>query len=218
MESIEAYFRRHSGRAFLLGNGRSLADHLDAPFNPEETITMNRSWIVVPNALYHCMNGDMRTRIGHPKHIIFLGHKEQYGDEFSLGCPIIHVTAYSTEAARKIKQLKDLGIPAEFDLRQIWPTAGISEKKATAGLLAVYAAWFLGFREVYLIGYDGYGGHFTKADWNLTPSHAWIVPQFVHHTNKLLEYDPDFRLYNCNPDNAYGNLPYKSVEAAINGD
>lgn len=201
MDSIEGYYNRHAGRVFLLGNGPSLSGYDFTGLDPNETITMNRSWRECPRALYHCLSGDLRVNISPlPKHILFLGQPEQYSN-YKTGCPVILVQT-KIMGVHIPKPPNKWGVSQEFDLRYGW-------QPSHCGLFAVYAAWFVGFREIYLLGYDGYGGHYTEEDANIIPDHSKIIPDFVSRTNRLLKYDSSLRIFNCNPENHYKNLPIK---------
>lgn len=203
MDPIESYFNKHSGRLFILGNGPSLSSHNLSKIIPNECITMNRSWDLVPRSLYHCLAGDLRIKMNPlPQHVLFLGQPSQYSSSFKMGCPVILIQTQIL-GAQIPKPKKDLGIPAEFDLRYGWPVTH-------CGLFAVYAAWFLGFREIYLLGFDASGYHYTDTIPPL-PDHARLIKDFVKYTKRLLAYDPSLKLYNCNPENKYKNLPIKGI-------
>lgn len=206
MNPIESVFNLHSGRVFLLGNGPSLNDYDLSKLNPNEVISMNRSWRSVHNCLYHCTSGDLRVNFNpYPQNLVFLGQPEQYGWNYKKKCPIILVQ--TKIAGVKIPKPKAaLPIQAQFDLRLGWPPTHV-------GLFAVYFAYWLGFREIYLLGYDGYGKHFMKAGEEYWPEkkfaekHRVMVPQFRNYIRPLLEDVPDLELYNCNSENEYKNLP-----------
>lgn len=199
MDSIGNYRNRHSGRIFLLGNGPSLADYDLSKLSPNECISMNRSWRDMPRALYHCISGDLRVNLNpFPQHIFFLGQPDQYPN-LRMKCPVILVQTRILGVHIPVPK-EDIGVPARFDLRRGWPITH-------CGLFAVYASWWLGFREIYLLGYDGYGNHYTDPT-RRQPDHAKLKREFVGNVNALLEYDSKLNVYNCNPKNAYKNLPY----------
>ena len=198
MDRIDNYHNKHSGRVFLFGNGPSLADYDLSKLNPSECITMNRSWRDMPRALYHCVSGDLRVNFSPlPQHILFLGQPEQYPN-YRPKCPVILVQTRII-GVRIPEPKVDLGIPAMFDLRRGWPITH-------CGVFAAQAAWWLGFRKLYLLGYSGYGNHYTDPT-SQEPDHTKLKREFVNTINALLRYDRTLEMYNCDPHNAYKNLP-----------
>jgi len=119
-----------------------------------------------------------------------------------MACPVICVQT-KILGVKVREPNKQLPIPKHLDLRYGWPPTH-------CGLFAVYAAWFLGFNPIYLLGYDGYGTHYVddvKHDWrNYEAKHEKAIIDFRQYIDKLLEFDQNVNIYNCNPSNAYGNL------------
>ena len=206
MRDIAEYRNTNTGRLFILGNGPSLLDYDLSLLKVDQTMTMNRTWRAIPGAMYHCCSGDLTGIRQLPQHVLFLGQPEQYPRvPKSLQCPVILVqTRIMGVRIPKVKPIT--GIAPELDLRRGWPPTH-------CGLFAVFAAHWLGFKEVFLLGYDGYGGHCTAKDADHIPDHAKVVPEFKKHVSTLLALaDPVFKVYNCNPNNAYGNLPIAFYE------
>ncbi|MHA2389973.1 MAG: hypothetical protein ACXACW_14735 [Candidatus Hodarchaeales archaeon] len=194
---LEQYYNKESGRVFLLGNGPSLAEYDISKLNPNEVIAINRSWRECPTALYYCTSGDLQKQIGNPKNVLFLGQPEQIKN---IKCPAPVILIQTRILGVRIPEPKtSLGIPPQFDLRWGWPPTHV-------GLFALYAAWFLGFREIWLLGYDGYGLHYSNVDPNV-PDHDKLIPEFVKYGNRLTEYDSTLKVYNCNHRNKYCNFP-----------
>lgn len=219
MNPIESIFHAHSGRVFLLGNGPSLNNYDLSKLNPNEVISMNRSWRCVKQPLYHCVSGDLRINFNpFPQNIIFLGQPEQYRG-YKTKCPVILVQ--TRIAGVKIPEPKVwLSVPSEIDLRRGWPST--HTPPTHVGLFAVYAAWWIGFRKVYLLGFDGYGRHFMESnvDRKLTKvmfevKHKMMVPQFRKYIDILLKNAPDLKVFNCNPRNEYKNLPVADFNELI---
>ncbi len=191
---------KFSGRIFLLGNGPSLLDNDLSKLDKEEVLTMNRSGRDVPNAKFHLASGDLTVLGTEPEFVLFYGQESMYpGTRLSfLRSPVILIRVNGP--GQKFKEMPSLGIPGRFDLRYGW---GVT----AAGVLAVYAAWWLGYREIYLLGYDGYGAHYTDRHCgDHIPNHAKNVPEFVSKVDDLMAYDSSLKVVNLNPKNTYGNL------------
>ena len=140
-------------------------------------------------------------------------HRSCYGWGYKKKCPVILVQ--TKIAGVKIPKPKEvLPVAAQFDLRLGWPPTHV-------GLFAVYFAYWLGFREIYLLGYDGYGKHFIKAgdethtEKNFEDKHRIMVPQFRKYVQHLLEDVPEIEIYNCNPENEYKNLPIANLQEVV---
>ena len=201
MQRIEDYFKLHSGRIFILGNGQSLIEHDLSRLDPIETITINRAWKMKPGALYHCCSGDLRGIREEPQNIFFLGQESQY-PQVPVSCPVVLVQTRIL-GAKFHPPTKKLDVPPALDLRLGWPPTH-------CGLFAIFGAWWLGFEEIYLLGYDGYGGHYTKKDWDLIIPEEKVKEEFRSYI-RLFQEETNYKveIYNCNLNNAYKNLPFK---------
>lgn len=201
MEQIGDYRNRFSGRIFLLGNGPSLLENDLSNLEKGEVMTMNRSGKDVKNTKFHLASGDL-TQLGtKPEYVVFYGQESMYPAPrlANIASQVILVRGRGPGQLFDKQPLID--VPRRFDLRYGWPvTAG--------GLLAVYCAWWMGYREIYLLGYDGYGTHYTdRHGGQFRPSHEKLVPEFIEGISALLDHDPGLKVVNLNPENKYGNLP-----------
>jgi hypothetical protein len=209
MERVEDYWKKHSGEVFILGNGTSLNDHDLSLLDPSKVITMNRSYKEVQKPLYHicCMDLTQIRKERWPQNILFLG-----GDEQSVGnsklnhipCPVILIQT-KVPGNRIYPSKTTFEVHEELDLRRGFNITH-------AGLLAVHCAWWLGFEMAYLLGYDGYAGHYTKRDKTMIPNHK-------KHKQEMAEFmellDGQMKVYNCNEHNAYEAHKYIPFELAL---
>jgi len=211
MNSIEAYFAIESGPCFILGNGPSLNNYDLSLLNPNNSITMNRSWKVLPGAKYHCNTMDITSVQNTPQNIIFLGPEEDAVGASVLRkikCPVILVQMGTVKPSRlRPKRLK-LSIPSRLDLRNGW-------SQSHCGVFALACAWWLGYNPIFLLGYDGYGYHYITDRYKLIgrlPPHELQTRQYRQYA-KLLEGEVE--VYNCNKDNVYEVHPYMSFDEAL---
>lgn len=206
MENIANYKDRFSGRIFLIGNGPSLLENDLSNLEKEEIMTMNRSGRDIPNTKFHLASGDLTVLGTKPEYVIFYGQESMYPAPRlrNINSPVILIRGCGP--GQHFKKQADWGIPREFDLRYGWPVT-------SAGHLAIVVAWWMGYNPIYLLGYDGYGTHYTDRHGGMyRPEHEKIVPQFVTGINKLLKFDSRLEVINLNPDNKYGNLPVSILD------
>lgn len=211
MESIEKYYQIEEGPAFLLGNGPSLVVHDLNLLDPNQVITMNRSWKFVPKARYWLNAGNIDQARKTPQNIVFMGPDEDAVRKNllqSLKCPVILLQ--TANAKLRPKRVK-LDLPADLELRNGWP------RNSNIGLLAIFWAWWVGFNPIFLLGYDGYGKHFEPCLLDRRPDifatkHAKGVREYKQRTRAL---DGRVAIYNCNPENQYDTHEYYNYDAAI---
>lgn len=209
MKSIEEYYKVERGPVFLLGNGPSLNDYDLTGINPDHVITMNRSWKRCPGARYWLNAGNLDQARKTPQNIVFFAGDESAVRQdllMSLKCPVILLQ--TSNAKLKPKHLK-LDLPADLDLRNGWP------RNSNIGLMAVFWAWWVGFKPIITLGFDGYGKHFVEESLDrredlYATKHVKAIAEYKQRTEVLR---PHVLILNCNEDNAYGE-GYISFEVA----
>ena len=83
-----------------------------------------------------------------------------------------------------------------------------------SGLAALNIALLLGYKEIYLIGFDLYPGHVFENEYekrgihsDQTYAHEWTMNKIV---NKFeLFKDVDAKIYNCNPHSRIKTFPFQ---------
>lgn len=200
MQHINNYRNSRSGRLFILGNGPSLLDNDLTRLDKYEVMTINRSWRDVPGAMFHLASGDLTGIRQPPQNILFYGTESMYPPTRIAQFPSNIILIRMQGPGHIFKEVSYVGIPRAFDLRYGWNvTAG--------GVLAIYCAWWLGYRDLYLMGYDGYGNHYTN-NWRGAdvPDHVKLVPEFKSLVRKLLEFDSELQITNMNHNTTYKDL------------
>lgn len=210
MDNIEKYYQIEKGPAFLLGNGPSLIVHDLNLLDPNQVITMNRSWKFVKGARYWLNAGNIDQARATPQHIVFMGPDEDAVRKNllqSLKCPVILL---QTSDAKLLPKRVKLDLPADLDLRNGWP------RNSNIGLLAIFWAWWVGFDPIFLLGYDGYGKHFVNENLDrrndlYATKHLKGIKEYKQRTKCL---EGKVTIYNCNPDNQYDIHRYYNYSAA----
>jgi hypothetical protein len=218
MESIEKYYQRESGPAYLLGNGPSLARACGPILTRaywdvlpvEQTITMNRSWKCVPKARYWLNTCNIDQARKTPQNIVYLGPDEDSVRQNlldSIKCPVILLQ--TSGAKLRTKHLK-LDIPADLDLRNGWP------RNSNIGLVAIFWAWWVGFNPIVCIGYDGYGKHFVSENLDrredlYATKHDKAIKEYQQRIRALPSH---IKIYNTNPYNTYG-MEFRSLQEVV---
>lgn len=202
MKHIENYHNIRQGESiFLLGNGPSLNQYPIADLDPSKCFTMNRSWKAIPGASWHLCAGDLTGVRKEPETIFFVGgHAQSVGPDVlaRYNCPVVLVQ--TKVGGNKFRACKSqFEAPPSLDLRLGWEISH-------AGLAAMQIAWWMGYKRLFLLGFDGEGGHYTKMDKNLIPDHK-------KHKAEMFDFMVELRrhsvteVYNLNPENCYKHTP-----------
>ena len=190
---------------FLLGNGESIKE-IDLSFIPiENKVAINRAWKFGP-AKYHVLNYDTAfftdAEKYQPKILFSHGKLEEISGSTKekLDCDL-------TMIPRKPKL-------ASLDLAFGW-------RPSHAGLLAIHLSWYMQADIIFLVGYDGYGGHFEESPTMKYPA-SLIQEDHDRHKVELQEFyakarteNYSTRIYNTNSSNAYGVFPVRPMEEAM---
>lgn len=174
----------------VIGSGSSLLDFNLARIKDMDRIAINSSLKVLP-----C------------QYLVFLDAEfvETYTDELLKFKGDIYC---SERAAAKITELD---LPIEYTsfktqynaIATDWidPIIGMM-----SGLAALNIALLLGYKEIYLIGYDLYPGHIFQRP-NKAYSDDWTMNKIVRKFE--LFKDVDAKIYNCNPLSRIKTFPFQ---------
>ncbi len=223
MISLDVSASKEFGKScFILGNGPSLDLITTAQFNQMDmTIGMNRSYYKTLST-YYCIVRNVQFL----RDILDLQWIHCMSTIFYLGLRGYMFAGMPKEAI--------LATGGKIDTRNfvfVEPTENVSwfldegHKVSNTGEFAIYVALWLGFKYIYLLGYDcnGVEGHFkngiTKGQWSQDRIQDRTAE--AKHYNEVLglqitsanTYEAE--IYNCNPKSAISCWPYISVEEAL---
>lgn len=191
---------KFSGRIFLLGNGPSLKENNLDLLDKSEVMSINRAGRDCPGAKFHLCSGDL-TQLGTtPEYILFYGVESMYPTPRLAHINSKVILTRIQGPGHIFEEKPSIGLPRALDLRYGWQvTAG--------GVLAIYIAWWMGYNPIYLLGYDGYGTHYTdRHGGEHIPDHEKNVPEFEDKIDLLLKYNPRLEVINLNHKSRYCNL------------
>lgn len=199
LRSPEDYHNTESGPVVLLGNGPSLKDwnlsRLECP-----TIGTNRSYKIHPSKCLCFVTSKLMSEVMRGQ--CFNKVKTIFCPEFLLYSP----RWYSDPKHSCWDNVRHWWVPLVGD----WaPMFGYDLTKPIqlqfAGQLAIAVALWLGFTEVYLIGYDGHGGHFNDLD----PTHDISDAQrpALEAAAAWADTSPIVNIYQTNPESAFQCFP-----------
>lgn len=198
MFEIKDFKEMHPNKhCFIIASGPSLNDHDLSPLSRRFTIGLNRSFLIYPQAYYHCMFD----------HRLF----EMYSKE--------------VESQRKIFTLEDrpTGIPIHllgtngfsWDL-----TEGIYSGY-TISYFALQLAVYMGFTKIFYLGLDlandKENTHFFGHDYHSKNHDNTEYPKMINAFEKILPTlkHRDIEVYNCSKRCKATFFPYMSYEDAI---
>jgi hypothetical protein len=210
---IEDVFKTETGTIFILGNGPSLNNFDLSKLDKDHVMTMNRSWREVPGARYHLNIADITSVHKQPQHMLFFGNYDAVGPAVlkKIKCPVILIQTSRVQRKYLWKKKRNLKIPPGLDLRNG------HQCPTQAGVLALRCAWFLGYDTAVLLGYDGYGLHYTETDIENPPPH--LIPNHKAYVGNYRELARQLvgrlRVYNCNKENSYKVHPYINYDEAL---
>lgn len=208
---------------FIVGNGSSVisADLVKLP--PDKTMTVNRAWKLI-DAKFHAIimhSGyirDIAMMEKQPEALFIAGSSSEVESKYRkmLQNEVCFVPRRSPEWRKEVT-------PADFlDLSKGWyPTH--------TGLFAIQVAYFMGYKNIFLIGFDGYGCHFEHTAANPLDDHERhtrelaFLDEAIQKQNtdnvecqdqcEMLFHGPS--IYNLNPSNSYNVFPKISLVDAV---
>jgi hypothetical protein len=211
---------------FIIGNGSSIRKSDLKKLRPEKTMTVNRSWKLVPSE-YHAMI----MHSGYIKDIANMDIQPQC--LFVAGAPAEVEAKY-----RKMLQNEVCFVPRRTpNWRGVTPYEYLNLDSGWypthTGLFAIQVAYYMNFKHVFLLGFDGYGCHFEADEINPLDDHERHTKEleFLKDAMDKLTRDKEVSageieasetvVYNCNPANAYNVFTKISLDDALdlsNGD
>jgi hypothetical protein len=184
----------HSGKVALLFNGASMGQH-DLFKITTPIIGMNRTHLGYPT-----------YRGPQPTYLCVVDHL-WLKDKNVLAHPkIINGSTHKKDVGYRVTRHPRMG-PFSFDLER---DGYVAPAPATTGHLALQFAVYLGFTELYCLGWDLKGGHF---DGTHASNHFWAALAFHKRQAKLL-VERGIRVFLCgSPDSAIDFYPHAPFEA-----
>ena len=189
-------------RCFILGGGPSLKGFNFEILQREFTIGINRHYLFSNPSIHFAMDWDLYKEI-----------KDTQEWEDYRGVKIFFdVSNRPYEDVYIILSAGAMGIPQSFE-------GGIFHGQ-NSGFGAIQLAYLLGFKEIYLLGFDmkmsGLEGHFSDK-WYTRPQYEVILERFVEEFDQVAPMfeERGIRIVNLSPDTALECFTKKRIEEIL---